>query len=153
MDRVAVAALALGVFFFLFSGCKKSSTEPTDGGTSGTPTSVTESEPNDVTPQALGTLGSSEITVSGTAANDKDIDRFSLALAGTTNLFVKVAWQGTSDLDLGIKNSVGIPITFRDTGGNPETCGLASSPGGSYILEVTSKQTSSTAYTLTVGKR
>jgi hypothetical protein len=144
---VAVLGLVLMVFWY---GCSKSSTEPASPSGGG---NVNEAEPNDLTPQALGGLGSSDYTVTGVTSSGTDVDRFSVTLSATTNFLAKVSWQGTGDLDLAIKNGNGISLTLRDTGTNPESCLLASSPPGTYVVEVTSKQTGATSYTLTIGPR
>lgn len=132
-----------------FSSCKK------DDGSTGPPPSSTiaEVEPNDNTPQALGTLGSTDLTVSGSAANASDIDLYSIALDGGGNLYARISWSGGSDLDLGVMNTNRVMINFQDTGNNPERCTLPSLSTGTYIIQVTSKTTTATSCTLTIGKR
>lgn len=132
----------------LVSSCKKESgsTAPPSGG-------IQETEPNDNTPQALGTLGTSDLAVNGSTANANDVDLYSIVLDSNGNLYVAVSWSGGSDLDLGVMNGSQVMINYQDTGANPERCTLPSLSAGTYILHVTSKTASATSYTLTVGRR
>ena len=98
MNRLIVIGI-LVMLLGTISGCKKdeSSTPPILP-----PGTVSEVEPNDVTPQNLGTLGSQDLVVSGAAANATDVDRFSIRISSATNLLAKVAWTGAADLDLSV---------------------------------------------------
>jgi len=132
------------------SSCSKKDSAPT--GPAPTAGAVQEIEPNDGTPQNLGTLGTSDITVSGTV-NAFDVDKFSIALGATVNLYASVGWQGSSDIDLGVMNQTGIMLSFQDSGAQPERCTLTARPAGVYIIQVTSKTSTATGYTLTIGSR
>jgi hypothetical protein len=149
------ACLFLAVAFSLTSGCSKSGSGPTDSGTTGGPPpgSVLEVEPNDGTPQPLRALDATDIIVSGTSANENDVDKYSVTLNAPANLFAKVSWQGSRDIDLWILLPNNIPLTIRDTGGNPESCVLTAQAAGTYIIQISSKQSSPTAYVLTLGLR
>ncbi len=140
--------LLLSVSLGLIGGCKKES----DGDDPVDPGSSAETEPNDVTPQSLGTLGTSDITFVANTANANDVDRFSIATTATLNLHAKIAFSSGADLDIGVQNANGIMLSFQDTGANPEQCTLAGRTAGTYIIEVTSK-TGAASYTLTVGAR
>ncbi|GEM_PF-4775184 len=135
--------LSLGII----GGCSKEGDDPVDPGSSA------ETEPNDVTPQPLGTLGASDINFPGSTANANDVDRFSIITTAPLNLHAKVAFGSTADLDIGIQNDDGIMLSFQDTGANPEQCTLANRPAGIYIIEVTSKTGTAVSYTLTIGAR
>lgn len=129
------------------AGCKKDEAGPAPGPAS-------DIEPNDVTPQFLGTLGTADFVTPGITTSNTDIDRFSVTIAAGTNLHVAIAWQGTSDLNFGVMNPNGIMINYQGgTVANPERCTLPSQGAGTYVIEVTSQTAASTAYTLTVGPR
>lgn len=134
--------------FGILSGCtKKSGDDPISPG------GPTETEPNDLTPQSLGTLGTSDITMGGSTSGTADVDRYSVTATEAVNLHVSVSFASGADIDVGIENSNGIMLSHQDTGGNPERCTLAARPAGTYIVEVTSKTASAVQYTLTVGRR
>ena len=151
MKDIRIVAMVLLVMGYL-SGCSKSE----DGGTPPAqplpPANTQEAEPNDSSPQALGTLGSSDIVLRGSSASTGDVDRYSIVLGGTANLFASIAFT-SGDLDLAVQNSSGITLTFRDTGTQPEKCTLTARSAGTYIIQVTSKTASATEYNLTVGPR
>jgi len=155
MNRSHIGYLLMLFVFGLASGCSKSDSGPTGPGTSGGPPpgSIQEIEPNDGTPQALRALDVTDIVVSGILVNDKDIDRYSITLNGPANLFAKVSWQGSTDIDLWVTLPNNIPLTIRDTGGNPESCVLTARAAGTYFIQLTSKPSSATAYVLTIGLR
>lgn len=131
------------------SGCSKKDS----GSTGPILTGPMEVEPNDQTAQALGTLGSTDYALSGSAANASDVDRYSIVTTGTINLFVSVSFAGGADLDVGIANGDGFLLVHRDTGNNPEGCTLAGRTAGTYNIEITSRTTAATQYTLTIGAR
>lgn len=147
MKRIALLFVLVLVFGFI-SGCsKKGGDDPISPG------GPTETEPNDQTPQSLGTLGTSDISMAGGTSGTGDVDRYSITTTEVVNLHVSVAFTNNSDIDVGIENSNGIMLSHQDTGGNPERCTLAARPAGTYIVEVTSKTASAVQYTLTVGRR
>jgi hypothetical protein len=138
----------------LVPGCSKKDSGPTGPGSGGPPPgTIQEIEPNDVTAQSLGALGSTDITVAGTATNGVDVDRYSIILNGQANLFAMVSWQGSADLALWVTLPNGIPLTLKDSGVNSESCVLPARPAGAYVIQITSKQSNATAYTLTIGTR
>lgn len=155
MSRSHIECLFVLFAFGLAPGCSKSDPGPAgpDGSGGPPPGSIQEVEPNDGTPQALRALDATDIVVSGMLANDKDIDRYSLTLNGQANLFAKVSWQGSTDIDLWVTLPNNIPLTIRDTGGNPESCVLTARTAGTYLIQITSKPSSATAYVLTIGLR
>ena len=147
MKRFSIL-LAILLLLGIVAGCKKDS-EP-----AAPPSPASDVEPNDVTPQSLGTLGATDITTPGTTASDTDVDRFSVSIAAGTNLHVSVAWQGTSDLNIGVMNPNGIMISYQGgTAANPERCTLPSQGAGTYVIEITSTTAAATGYTLTIGPR
>ena len=119
----------------------------------GTDPNVHEAEPNDFTGQVVGALATTDITVTGGAANASDVDLYRVVLPGTTNLLVSLNWSGTNDLELSISNSAGVFVRTVDTAGRPETCTLAALPAGTYTIRVGSFASSNTNYTLTLGPR
>jgi hypothetical protein len=133
------------------SGCSRKESGPTEP--SPPTTNATEVEPNDVTPQNLGPLGSTDIILSGSTSSQTDVDRFQITLATTANLHVSLSWPTAADLDVGVMSATGIMLNFQDTGGNPERCTLSSRPAGMYIVQVTSQTSGSSAYVLTIGLR
>jgi len=134
------------------AGCKSdSTTEPTPPDP--TPTSIAEAEPNDATPQAVGTLRDSAIVVSGTSANGSDIDKYSFALPAQRSFSASISWSGGADLNLGVANGSGILMAYRDTGGNPENCTLTAMPQGTYVLQVLQASNQSQAYRITITPR
>lgn len=135
--------------FLVIPGCKKSESPAGPP----PPTTIQEAEPNDVSPQSLGTLGSTDLVVNGTAANASDVDRYAVTLSGLVTLHASVSWSGGGDLDLSVTNSNAIMLNHQDTGANPERCTLPSLQPGVYIIQVTSKSSSSTTYVLTIGPR
>ena len=148
MKRLSVL-ISIVCILGLASGCKKD-----DGGGPITPTPTGDTEPNDVTPQSIGILGTSDILTPGIASSDTDIDRFAITIPAGTNLHVSIAWQGTADLNLGVMNPGSIMINYQGgTTANPERCTLPAQSAGTYVIEVTSQTAASTAYTLTVGPR
>lgn len=147
MKRIVLLFVLVLVFGFI-SGCsKKGGDDPVSPG------GPAETEPNDQTPQSLGTLGTSDISMTGGTSGTGDVDRYSITTTEAVNLHVSIAFAGGADNDLGIENSNGIMLSHQDTGANPERCTLAASPAGTYIIEVTSKTASAVQYTLTVGRR
>jgi hypothetical protein len=149
----STVVILLACCLVLSCGCQKDAGPAAPSVPPPTSGTLQEVEPNNVTPQALGTLGTSDITVNGTMADGNDIDKYSIGLTGATNLLAKVSWQGSADLDLTVTNAVGIPLTIRDTGTNPESCVLPAQPAGTYIIQVTTKTAAATAYVLTIGPR
>ena len=150
MHRMAQFAI-VSLILSLVTGCGgKSGNAPTAPPV--VPT-VQEQEPNDVTPQALGTLGSEDIILAGTSASQHDIDLYSINLPGASRVFVSVAWSGSSDLDLAVLDTTHVFLNAQDTGSNPEHCTLASLAAGNYIVRVTEKSAGAKAYTLTIGSR
>jgi hypothetical protein len=136
----------------ILPSCKKSDDGPT--GPNLPLGTVAEVEPNDLTAQSLGTLGTSDASVAGSTASATDVDRYSITLSAVTNLHVSLTWQGGSDLNVGVMNTSSIMINYQ--GGsisNPERCTLSSQPAGTYVIEVTSATAAATAYTLTIGSR
>lgn len=137
----------------VLAGCSDdSSTEPTPppGGGGGT---VTEAEPNDTAPQAAGTLRDSAIVITGSCASAADVDRFSFVLATQRTFNASLSWTGGADLDLGVTNSNGIMLAYRDTGGSPESCTLTSMAAGTYVLRVGSFTNQAQSYRLTITPR
>ena len=144
MTRSLLAVLCIAL---VSGGCSKSGpSEP-----SPTPDGIPEVESNDVTPQALGTLGTGDIRVNGTCGGS-DVDWYSIAVTSATNFHVSVDW-GSGDLDLGIADGNGIMLTFRDTGGKPERCTLTALSPGTYRVRVTAKGGPVVPYVLTIGPR
>jgi hypothetical protein len=141
---------SLALLPVMFLGCSKSGNGTTDPPPP--PPGVAEVEPNDVDPQYLGALGTADIRVNGGAANSSDVDWYRIVLNGTTNLHASVDWVG-GDIDLGLADGNGIMLSYRDTGAKPERCTLPARPAGTYLIRVTSKNTSAVAYTLTIGPR
>lgn len=139
---------ALVLWIGILPGCSKK-----DGGGPTSPGGTGETEPNDLVPQSLGTLGTSDIALGGSASGTNDVDRYSITTTETVNLYVSIAFASGADIDVGIENSGGIMLSHQDTGSNPEHCTLAARAAGTYIVEVTSKTASATEYTLTVGRR
>ena len=138
--------LALG----LLAGCGGKSSSPT---AATPPPSSQEVEPNDVTPQALGTLGSTDIVFAGSCSSASDVDLFSVVVPSSTNVFVSTSWTGASDLDLAVLNSAKVFLNAQDTGVNPEQCTLGPLAAATYIIRVTEKSAAATPYTLTIGAR
>lgn len=114
---------------------------------------IQESEPNDVSPQSIGSLGTVDLFVAGEASSASDVDLYSIQLTVATNMFISVSWQSAADLDLGIMNANRIMINAQNTSANPERCTLGGLPAGTYIVQITSHTQSSTAYSLTIGPR
>jgi hypothetical protein len=133
----------------MHGGCKTSDDGPV---TPPGPQGIAEVEPNDAVPQALGTLGTSDLTVNGATAGTADEDWYSVTLASQTNLHASVDW-GTGDIDLGLTDASGIVVAFRDTGAKPERCTLPLRTPGTYRIRVSSKTGGAVAYTLTIGPR
>jgi hypothetical protein len=134
------------------AGCKKDDSSPAaPPPASGT---VTEVEPNDQTAQALGALGTTDVTVNGSGATVSDIDRYSIILGATTNLHADITWTGGGDLGVGIMNPAGIMLTFRNTGTSPRGCTL-SVPAGTYTIYVNANGGTGypQAYALKIGPR
>lgn len=149
--RTQCALYFIAIIFLTTSGCKKDGGAPAGPGP--TPGGIAEVEPNDNTPQDLGTLGTSDVTVNGSTANSNDVDIYAITLGTGGNLYASVSWSSGSDLDLGVMNPSGVMINFQDTGGNPEKCTLPSMATGTYRIQVTSKTATATSYTLTIGRR
>jgi hypothetical protein len=146
--RLIVAALV--ALATLPGGCTKDNvvTNPpsTPAGT------IAEVEPNDVTPQPLGTLGAADIIVTGSTANANDVDRYSLTLAGTTNLLVKDSALVAGEVMLSVMDGSSITLTAR-RGTSPQSCTLTSRTPGTYIIQVESSNTTASGYVLRIGAR
>jgi hypothetical protein len=143
--RILSSLLIVATMLFL-DGCKSDeTTEPTP-----TPVGSAEVEPNDITANELGTLGTTALAVSGVTSGATDIDRFVVTVAAGTNLNASVSWQGSADLDLGFLDAQGIVLNYQRTTANPERCTLANRPAGRYILEVATPTSANTSYTLTI---
>jgi hypothetical protein len=126
---VLICLLLIGTI----SGCKKD-----DEGTAPPPVAagtVNEIEPNDQTAQALGALGTTDVTVVGSASTANDIDKYTVILGATSNLHADITWAGGGDLGVGVMNPAGIMLTFRNTGVSPRGCTL-SVPAGTYTIYV-----------------
>jgi hypothetical protein len=146
MLRIATTAFALG----LIVGCGGKSAKPT----APTPSSNSqEIEPNDATPQALGTLGSTDIEFTGSCSSASDVDLYSVVVPGSMSLFVSTSWTGSSDLDLAVLNGSKVFLNVQDTGANPEQCTLGPLAAATYVVRVTEKSSAATSYTLTIGAR
>ena len=143
-------AVPLLILPLAFGGCSKSDSGPAEAPP--VVPGISEVEPNDAVPQALGALGSADLRVNGNCSNGSDVDWFSVALNDTANLHVSLDWT-SGDLDLGVADPEGIMVVFRDTGAKPERCTLPLRPPGTYRVRVTSKIAAATAYTLVVGPR
>ena len=116
--------------------------------------SISEVEPNDSLPQALGALGATDLVVSGSAASSGDVDLYSVTLAETTNVYMSLAWTGGSDLEVGLTDTSGILIHNQDSPtANPEQCVINARPPGTYRVRVGSHSSSATSYALTLGRR
>ena len=134
------------------SGCKKD-----DNGTSAppvTPGTVNEVEPNDQTAQALGALGTADLTVSGSASLANDVDKYTITLGAVSNLHADITWTGGGDLGVGIMDPAGIMLTFRNTGASPRGCTL-SVPAGTYTIYINANGGAGypQAYSLKIGSR
>lgn len=130
--------LLIGTAVILFvlataPGCKKDDSGPTAPTVA--PGTVNEVEPNDQTAQALGALGTTDVTVNGSALSASDVDKYTITLGATTNLHADITWTGGGDLGVGIMNPAGIMLTFRNTGVSPRGCTL-SVPAGTYTIYV-----------------
>jgi len=116
--------------------------------------SIAETEPNDVTPQVLGTLGTTDKLVAGTAGGRNDVDYYRVTLAAPAAIHVALSWTGAQDLEVGISNENGVMIRNQDTPtGNPEQCTVTARPAGTYLVRVGSHSTSAVTYSLTIGQR
>jgi hypothetical protein len=113
---------------------------------------VAELEPNDVTPQFLGTLGTTDIVVTGATANARDVDRYSITLTGTTNLLVRDSALVAGEVILSVMDGSFIMLTAR-RGSSPQSCTLTSRSPGTYVIQVESSNTTSAGYTLRIGAR
>jgi hypothetical protein len=133
-------------------GCKK------DAESTAPPTvaagTVNEVEPNDQTAQALGVLGTTDVTVVGSASTTNDVDKYTVVLGATTNLHADITWAGGGDLGVGIMNPAGIMLTFRNTGVSPRGCTL-SVPAGTYTVYVNANGAAGfpQGYSLKIGPR
>jgi hypothetical protein len=147
--------IVVAVLLALLAGCKKDESSPVAPGVPGAPGTVTEVEPNDQTPQLLGTLGTTDVTVNGSSTTDTDVDKYSIVLGGTTNLHVEISWTGASNLDVGIMNPSGYMLSFRGNGTNPELCTLTGLPAGTYTVYVSAGSLAAApqSYVVKVGPR
>lgn len=141
--------LTLIPFVLLVSGCGGGDSAPT----APIPGNPTETEPNDFTGQPLGTLSSTDIVVSGSAASAADVDLYTVTSAGPTALLVSLDWNTASDLELTISNASGVFVRHVDSGGHPEACTLSGLSAGTYTVRVGSWTGAATPYTLTLGQR
>ena len=134
----------------IISGCKKDdvSTAPPATGT------VNEVEPNDQTAQALGALGTTDITVVGSASTANDVDKYTITLGATTNLHADITWAGGGDLAVGITDQNGNLVAFRNTGVSPRGCTLPR-VAGTYSIYINANGTTGfpQAYSLKIGPR
>jgi len=116
--------------------------------------SIAEVEPNDSTPQALGTLGVSDKLVAGTSSTRSDVDYYSVTLDSTRYLYTSLGWTGAQDLEVGITDANGVVVRNTDTPtDNPEACTVGELAPGTYRVRVGSRSTSAVAYQLTIGRR
>lgn len=149
MERwVIVAACTIAIA--VLGGCSKSDSvtdvPPDPVGT------AAEVEPNDVTPQALGTLGATDIVIVGSTANAHDVDRYSITLAGTTNLFVRDSASVFGEVIISVMDGNSIMLTTR-RGVSPQSCTLTGRAPGTYTIQVESSNTTASAYILRIGAR
>jgi len=145
---VFICSLLIGTI----TGCKKD-----DSGPAAPPVAagtVNEVESNDQTAQALGALGTTDITVIGSTSTANDIDKYAIILGATTNLHADITWAGGGDLGVGIMNPAGIMLTFRNTGVSPRGCTL-SVPAGTYTIYVNANGAAGfpQGYSLKIGPR
>ena len=133
-----LAALAL-------AGCSKSSTAPPPPPGGGN----TEVEPNDFLPQAVGTLATVPIVVTGAVING-DVDLFVVSSNSSFGLDVSLDWSAAADLELTLSNSAGIFVRHVDTNSHPESCRIGGLPAGNYTVRVGSLSSTAANYTLTI---
>jgi hypothetical protein len=145
------SVLVLTLVAVCVAGCGGGSSSPPP--TAPGPLGVNEHEPNDFAAQAVGTLSTRDIHVTGTTSNATDVDLYQVTAAGPVTLYASLDWSSGSDLELTISNADGIFVREVDTLGHPETCRLAGLPAGTYSIRVGSFTSASTAYTLTLGQR
>jgi len=112
----------------------------------------TESEPNDATPQLLGTLASTDFVIGGTATSATDVDLYRLTLPSISNIHVTLAWSGSADLGVALLDTTLALFHQQDGAGNPEQMTHSNFPAGEWVLRVNSHTAAATAYTLTIGK-
>jgi len=116
--------------------------------------SIAEIEPNDVTAQILGALGTTDKVVSGNAGGRNDVDYYSVTLSAPASIHMALSWTGAQDLEVGVSDANGVMIRNQDTPtGNPEQCTVTARPAGSYLVRVGSRSSSAVAYSLTIGQR
>ena len=149
-NRSLLHGLLLGAAITL-AGCggggSKSTSPPPPAG-------PTETEPNDFTPQSLGTLGTSDIVLTGSSASLADVDLYSATLATTGGLYVNLSWASGGDIELALGNASGVMVRrVYVTGATQARCQLAGLPAGTYNIRIASFTNTATAYTLTVGRR
>ncbi|MFN8586691.1 MAG: PPC domain-containing protein [Candidatus Eisenbacteria bacterium] len=123
------------------------------GGGPTTPSGNSETEPNDFTPQSIGTLAGADIVWSGSSAGQGDVDLYTVTITGATNLLVSLNWSGSNDLELSISNASGIFVRTVDTASHPESCTIPGLAPGTYTIRVGSFASTATSYSLTVGAR
>jgi hypothetical protein len=151
MVRNRARLALLGSLLVLFAGCgggksNQVTNPPVSGNTH------TESEPNDATPQVLGTLATTDFVVGGSASSDTDVDLYRFTLTATSNIHATLAWSGGSDLGVALLDTNLALLHPVDTANNPETMTHNSWPAGSWVLRVNSHTAAATPYTLTLGK-
>lgn len=153
MKRIIGIACILGLLGVI-AGCKKDDSGPT-APPPGAPGTVNETEPNDQTGQAIGVLGTTDVTVNGSASSASDVDRYTITLGAATNLHADVTWTGGGDPGVGIMNTSGIMLTFRNTGASPRGCTIASLPAGTYTIYINANGTTGfpQTYTVKIGPR
>ena len=116
--------------------------------------SIAEAEPNDVVPQALGSIDSTGRLVAGTASGQNDVDLYSVSLPASGNVFMSLSWSGTQDLEVGVTDVNGVVIRNQDTPtANPEECTVTGRAAGTYIVRVGSRSGSAVSYLLTIADR
>jgi hypothetical protein len=149
MNRLLIVA-ALVALAAVLGGCPKDDavTNPPSA-PAGT---LAEVEPNDMTPQSLGTLGAADIVIAGSTANANDVDRYSITLAGTTNLLVRDSASVAGEVMLSVMDGSSIMLTAR-RGASPQSCTLTGRTPGTYIIQVESSNTTAAGYVLRIGAR
>ena len=128
----------------VLASCSKSSTAPPPSGGGNS-----EVESNDFLPQAVGTLATDPIVVTGSIVNG-DVDLFVVASNNSFGLDVSLDWSAAVDLELTLSNSAGIFVRHVDTNSHPESCRIGGLPPGNYTIRVGSLSTSAVNYTLTI---
>jgi hypothetical protein len=149
ISRLVVLVAAAAVLACAGACGKSSPTEPPPppGG------ARNESEPNDFSAQALGTLTTTDFVVTGSISGGGDVDLYSVTAADVFALYASLDWSTASDLELTISDANGVFVRHVDSAGHPEACTTGALPAGTYTVRVGSLTLSGTSYQLALGRR